>query len=299
MRELVYTVTAEYDGQSLQSFLRRGNGYSTRMLARIKQIEHGMTADGQPIRTIDRVAVGQKIVLKLPEDVVEVEPVDLPLEVLYEDEAVMLMNKPPRIAVHPSAGRTEPTVANAVVAHYQKNGVSAAFRPLNRLDRNTSGLLLAAKNAHAAHVLSDARADGRLRKVYYAVALGRLEGGGTIDQPIRIREGSCIAREVGEGGKPSVTHWQALASDGDITLLRVVIDTGRTHQIRVHMAWIGHPLAGDTLYGTDETQLSRHALHCAEMVFPHPESGETMRFDCPLPEDMETLLKRHGLPKPF
>lgn len=299
MRELVYTVTAEYDGQSLQSFLRRGNGYSTRMLARIKQIDRGMTADGRPIRTIDRVAAGQIIVLKLPEDTVQVEPVELPLEVLYEDEAVLLLNKPPRIAVHPSAGRTEPTVANAVVAHYQKAGSPAAFRPLNRLDRNTSGLLLAAKNAHAAHVLSDARADGRLQKVYYAVALGRLEGSGTIDQPIRIREGSCIAREVGEGGKPSVTHWQALDSDGDITLLRVVIDTGRTHQIRVHMAWLGHPLAGDTLYGTDGMRLPRHALHCAEMDFPHPESGELMRFACPLPDDMAALLKNHGMANPF
>lgn len=299
MRELIYTVTAEYDGQSLQSFLRRGNGYSTRMLARIKQIDRGMTADGLPVRTIDRVKIGQKIVLKLPEDVVEVEPVELPLEVLYEDEAVLLLNKPPYIAVHPSAGRTEPTVANAVVAHYQKSGTPAAFRPLNRLDRNTSGLLLAAKNAHAAHVLSDARADGRLRKAYYAVALGRLEGGGTIDQPIRIREGSCIAREVGEGGKPSVTHWQALASDGDITLLRVVIDTGRTHQIRVHMAWFGHPLAGDTLYGNDGARLPRHALHCAETVFPHPESGAQMQFICPLPEDIAGLLRQHGLPNPF
>ena len=299
MRELIYTVTAEYDGQSLQSFLRRGNGYSTRMLARIKQIDRGMTADGLPVRTIDRVKTGQKIVLKLPEDVVEVEPVELPLEVLYEDEAVLLLNKPPYIAVHPSAGRTEPTVANAVVAHYQKSGTPAAFRPLNRLDRNTSGLLLAAKNAHAAHVLSDARADGRLRKAYYAVALGRLEGGGAIDQPIRIREGSCIAREVGEGGKPSVTHWQALASDGDITLLRVVIDTGRTHQIRVHMAWFGHPLAGDTLYGNDGARLPRHALHCAETVFPHPESGAQMQFICPLPEDIAGLLRQHGLPNPF
>ena len=230
---------------------------------------------------------------------VEVEPVELPLEVLYEDEAVLLLNKPPYIAVHPSAGRTEPTVANAVVAHYQKSGTPAAFRPLNRLDRNTSGLLLAAKNAHAAHVLSDARADGRLRKAYYAVALGRLEGGGTIDQPIRIREGSCIAREVGEGGKPSVTLWQALASDGDITLLRVVIDTGRTHQIRVHMAWFGHPLAGDTLYGNDGARLPRHALHCAETVFPHPESGAQMQFICPLPEDIAGLLRQHGLPNPF
>ena len=245
------------------------------------------------MRSIDRLRAGQTVVLTFPEDHVRIEGMEMPLAVVYEDAHLLMVDKPPYLAVHPSAGKPDPTLANGVVAYYEKKGEAASFRPVNRLDRNTSGLLLAAKDPHTAFLLTR-----KPEKVYLAVVFGRLEGEGTIDAPIRVKEGCCITREVGPGGKESVTHWQALASDGKLTLLRLRLETGRTHQIRVHMAYIGHPLVGDTMYGTDETFLPRHALHCSEMAFAHPLTGEPLHFVSPLPPDMERLLEERGLPSP-
>ncbi len=290
MQTLTYTVPDSYDGQPLQAFLRRECGLSWRMVVKLKGVERGMTADGVPLRTIDRIRAGQRVELRLPEDQVRIEGVDLPLTVVYEDAHLLVVDKPPYLAVHPSAGKPEPTLANAVVGHYQREGLSISFRPTNRLDRNTSGLLLAAKNAHAAYALTR-----RAEKEYLAIVLGNLQGAGTIDQPIRVKEGCCITREVGEGGKESVTHWQALAGDGTITLVRLRLETGRTHQIRVHMAWLGYPLAGDTMYGTDETVLPRHGLHCARMAVEHPITGQPLCWESPLPPDMAGLLKSRGI----
>ncbi len=293
MQELRYTVGEAADGQTLQTFLRRDCRLSWRMVVRLKQTPEGMTVDGRPARTIDRVVAGQTVRLLLPEDHVRIEGADLPLEVVYEDESLLVVNKPPMLAVHPSAGKLEPTLANIVVHHYAQQGLPLSFRPVNRLDRNTSGLLLAAKNPHIAYALT-----GRVQKEYLALALGKLEGAGVIDQPIRVREGSCITREVGEGGKESLTRWWTLDSAERASLLRVVIETGRTHQIRVHMAWLGHPLAGDTMYGEDQTVMTRHGLHCSTMCFDHPMTGERLRFVAPLPADMQEALARLGLTLP-
>ena len=260
-----YIVPPEYDGEMLQTFLRRGCGLSYRMVVKLKRVENGMTLDGKQWRSIDRVNAGQVVRLQMPEDNVRIEGADMPLSVVFEDEDILVVDKPPYLAVHPSAGKPEPTLANGVVAYFEQKGTPLSFRPVNRLDRNTSGLLMAAKTPHAAYAMAQVP-----QKVYFAILLGELHGEGTIDQPIRIKEGCTITREVGQGGKDSLTHWQALATDGEVTFARVVIETGRTHQIRVHMSWLGYPLAGDTMYGTDEVIMPRHALHCGRMAFPHP-----------------------------
>lgn len=290
MSELKFTVPPEYDGESVQTFLRQHHGFSWRMVVRLKHTENGITVNGQLRRSIDRIHTGEELVLKFPEDAIRVEEADLPLNVVYEDDSLLVVDKPPYLAVHPSAFKPEPTLANAVVGYYAKQGQSHAFRPTNRLDRNTSGLLLTAKNAHVAYALAH-----KVDKTYLAIVLGKLEGEGVIDQPIRIKDGCCITREVGEGGKESRTHYEALATDGEITLVRLWLETGRTHQIRVHMSWLGFPLAGDTMYGTDETVLPRHALHCAEMAFTHPLTGERVKLHSPLPTDMKECLAKHGL----
>ena len=290
---LRYTVPSAFDGATVEQFLRRGAGLSSHMIVRLRHAERGIESEGVQLWTIHRVRAGQVIQLNFPEDAVRIEGADLPLSVVYEDARLLVVDKPPYIAEHPSADKTDPTVANAVVAHYAACGAPASFRPTNRLDRNTSGLLLIAKDAHAAYSLT-----GQAKKAYLAVATGCLVGSGTVDAPIRRREGSIIAREVGDGGKPSVTHWEALGCDGQLTLLRVVIDTGRTHQIRVHMAHLGHPLAGDTLYGNPDTAahpIARQALHCAEINVPHPDTGEPLRFESPLPPDMAALVQERSL----
>lgn len=289
MRILTYTVPEKYDGVTVQTFLRRGCGVSARLLAKLKRVDRGMTADGTPVRSIDRLRAGQSVALRLPEDTIRLEPVDMPLAVVYEDEDVLVVNKPPYLAVHPSAGHEEPTLAAAAVAYYARQGTPHAFRPINRLDRNTSGLLLAAKNAQAAHLLG-----GNVQKEYLALVLGRLEGEGVIEQPIRLKPGFGITREVGEGGKYCKTRWRSLAADDELSLLRVAIETGRTHQIRVHMAWLGHPLAGDTMYGNDAVVLPRHGLHCCSMRFVHPVSGCPIGLSAPLPSDMAEVVRRRG-----
>ncbi len=286
---ITYQIPPAYDGQTVQTFLRRECGMSWRMVVKLKRVENGILLDGVHTRTIDPIHTGQTLQITMPEDAVRIEGAAMPLDIVYEDADMLVVNKPPFLAVHPSAGKPDPTLANAVVAYFEQKGTPLSFRPINRLDRNTSGLLLAAKNPHVAFLMRTAA-----KKRYYAVVLGALHGSGTIDQPIRVKEGCAITREVGEGGKDSVTHWEALASDGQITLLSVVIDTGRTHQIRVHMSWLGHPLVGDTMYGTDET-LPRHALHCADMTFCHPMTNEIKTLHAPLPEDMRQLLAAHGL----
>ena len=290
MSDLTYIIPPEYDGEMLQTFLRRECGLSYRMVVKLKRVENGMTLDGKQWRSIDRVNAGQVVRLKMPEDAVRIEGVDMPLSIAYEDDHLLVVDKPPYLAVHPSAGKPEPTLANGVVGYFEKKGTPLSFRPVNRLDRNTSGLLVAAKSPHVAFALAQ-----KPEKVYYAIVLGHLTGEGVIDRPIRVKEGCTITREVGEGGKPSLTRWWALASDGEITLVRVIIETGRTHQIRVHMSWLGHPLAGDTMYGTDEVILPRHGLHCARTALDHPITGQRISLTSPIPQDMRNLLESRGL----
>ena len=289
MRELCYIVGPEYHNATVQTFLRRGCGVSARLLARLKRVENGITADGVHVRSVDRVFAGQRIMLRLPRDKLRIDGTELPLSIVYEDADVLVVDKPAGIAVHPSAGRGEPTLADAVVYHYKKQGDAISFRPINRLDRNTSGHLLAAKNPHAANLLN-----GRTKKEYIAVVLGRLEGEGVIEQPIRIKDGYGLTREVGQGGKYCLTRWRPLAFDDRLSLVRLAIETGRTHQIRVHMAWLGHPLAGDTMYGDDQTFMTRHALHCCRLEFIHPSGRHTVTPTSPPPEDMNRLITERG-----
>ncbi len=291
-RTFSYTVPSDADGQKVHYFLRR-QGMSSRTVIRAKNMPDGMRLNGRPVRTVDSLIAGQTLTVTLPDDEVRIEGARIPLSIVYEDEAVLVIDKPPFLAVHPSAGKPDPTLANGVVAYFAEKGEPMSFRPLSRLDRNTSGLLLAAKDPHTAYLLS-----GKIRKEYLAVVTGYLEGEGEIDQPIRVKAGCAITREVGEGGKPSVTRYRSLWTDGRISLVRLMLLTGRTHQIRVHMAWLGHPLAGDTMYGTDKS-LPRQALHCAQLIFPHPETKKEMSLTSPLPLDVVDLLQQHGYTKPL
>ncbi len=297
MRELEYVVGEDFDNSTVKSFLRRGCGVSARLLAKLKRVENGITADGVKVRSIDRIRAGQKVVLRLPEDSVSLSGANIPLDIVYEDEDILIIDKPAGIAVHPSAGAEQPTIAEAAVAYFKSQGNTCKFRPVSRLDRNTSGLLLAAKNPHTAHLLGlniSNSGGGHITKEYLAIVQGRLEGKGTIEQPIRIKPGHGIMREVGEGGKYCLTRWESLAADGQLSLIKAVIETGRTHQIRVHMSWLGYPLAGDTMYGGDCRHINRQALHCHKLEFTHPITGENLSLLSPLPPDMAGLISRRG-----
>ncbi|MBQ9902450.1 MAG: RluA family pseudouridine synthase [Clostridia bacterium] len=294
MPVLSFSVSQEYDGISVYNFLRAKCGVSYRLIKKLKRVPLGITANGQHIRTIDSLSGGDRVTLRIPEDDNPTVPVELPVDIVYEDGHIAVLNKPYGMPVHPAREHVADTLANAFSAHLLANGEpNAAFRVINRLDRDTSGLVLTAKNSHAASLLH-----GHTDKVYYAICQGTLTGSGTIDAPIRIMEGHGIQREVGEGGVRAVTHWKAVrnmslfAGNGsryDLTLLEIHLETGRTHQIRVHFTSLGMPLAGDDMYGGSRDLICRQALHCGQIDFNHPMTGEHMHFSVPLPEDMAAL----------
>lgn len=278
MREISYTVPAEFDGVQAQVFLK-SRGISRRVLTALKR-SGGLTRGGGTLRTVDAVHAGDVITLRLDggETSVAANP-ELSADIVYEDEDVVVFNKPPFMPVHPSQRHHDDTLANLFAARYP----GLPFRPINRLDRNTSGLCVCAKNQFAAAALS-----GSISKVYYAITDGTPPGD-TVDAPIGRLGDSVIERCVTPVGKPAVTHFRKIAGERR-ALLRITLETGRTHQIRVHMSHIGFPLCGDDMYGGDCTAISRQALHCGEVEFTLPVSGERITISAPLPEDMAAIL---------
>ncbi len=278
MREISYTVPAEFDGVQAQVFLK-SRGISRRVLTALKR-SGGLTRGGGILRTVDAVHAGEVITLQLDggETSVAANP-ELSADIVYEDEDVVVFNKPPFMPVHPSQRHHDDTLANLFAARYP----GLPFRPINRLDRNTSGLCVCAKNQFAAAALS-----GSISKVYYAITDGTPPGD-TVDAPIGRLGDSVIERCVTPDGKPAVTHFRKIAGERR-ALLRITLETGRTHQIRVHMAHIGFPLCGDDMYGGDCTAISRQALHCGEVEFTLPVSGERITISAPLPDDMAAIL---------
>ena len=295
MPRLSFTVPPENDGISVYHFLRARCGVSYRLIKKLRRVPMGITANGEHIRTVDPLAGGDVVTLSLPEDDNPTLPCQLPIDVVYEDAHLAVLNKPFGMPVHPAREHVSDTLANAFSAHLLAQGEpNAAFRVINRLDRDTSGLVLTAKNSHAASLLH-----GRTDKIYYAVCQGTLYGSGTVDAPIRVKEGHGIQREVGEGGVRAVTHWKALrqitrtSPDGgihELTLLEIRLETGRTHQIRVHFSSLGMPLAGDDMYGGSREFIGRQALHCGQLDFVHPLTGQPMTFRQPFPPDMAELV---------
>lgn len=289
MRVVEYCAPA--DGMLVSRLLRR-NGLSHRLLVELKKDPEGLTVGGRPVRSVDRLREGDLLRVQVREtDRSDIDPQPgLPLAIVYEDEDLFVIDKPAGMAVHPSPQNRQNTVANALAARYQAAGEPFAFRAIGRLDKNTSGLLVVAKNALSACLLTTAAAEKRMRHEYLAVCTGELPPAGTIDAPIGRAEGSVIAREVRPDGERAVTHYTRLAYENGFSLARIRLETGRTHQIRVHMRHIGHPLPGDFLYGPDFSRIGRHALHAAYLTVPQPVSGQAMSFASPLPDDMRAFF---------
>ena len=287
-RSIDYTVDGEYDGEKLKIFLRRKLNLSYRSLVILKHDPEGLKRNGEHIRTIDPVRAGDVITVTFPEENGGIAPTDgNRLNVVYEDEDILIVDKPAGLAVHPTHNHQGDTLANQVAAYYA--GKNVVFRSVGRLDKCTSGLIVLALNRHAASFLPD-----RIQKEYIAVAGGEFHGSGTIDKNIYRPDPMKTLRAVADDpniGETAVTHWEALATDGKRTLLRVKLETGRTHQIRVHFASLGAPLAGDEMYGSTDNAISRAALHCAKLTLTHPVTRETLTFTAPPPEDMRAIIR--------
>lgn len=283
-----FFVDASADGKLLRNFLRE-RGVSATLLAKLKRREGGILQNGAPVTVRAILHTGDTVTLGVEdkEGSAHVAPRDLPVEILLRTADFTVANKPADMPTHPSHGHYEDTLANALAFHLSTK--DAPFRPrfINRLDRNTTGVVLVANHALAASALSRAMVEGRIRKTYLALAHGSLREPIRLETGIRRKGESIITREVceKEEGELAVTEVIPLATDGKVTLVRLIPHTGRTHQLRVHMAYLGHPLLGDELYGIPD-DFSRHALHAREMEFPASQGGARVRVLAPVPADM-------------
>lgn len=281
-----FIVSKEYDGKDVKTFLKSYCNVSARLLTDLKKYPNGITANGSHIRSIDIIHTNDIIKIKLPIEKSDIIPVNLPLNIVYEDNDIIILDKPPFMPVHPVRNHIDDTLANGLAYYAQSKGEIWTFRAINRLDRDTSGLVLVCKNGYSASILS-----GKVEKVYMALCQGIILGKGTIDAPIRLKEGHTIQREVGEGGVKAITHWESIATKNNHTLLFIKLETGRTHQIRVHFSSIGLPLAGDDMYGGSRKYFQRQCLHCAELKFIHPITKKQMIIKSNIPNWLNDLDK--------
>lgn len=286
MRVLEYTIDDDFDGKKLYIFLKAGIRASARTVTKLRHSENGLKINGNHARTVDILKKGDVVTISLPEIASDIPATHYDdLKIIYEDEDIMVVNKPSYLAMHPTHNHQGDTLANEVAAYFLEKGKNIPFRAVGRLDKCTSGLVILALNRHSASVMS-----ANYEKTYIAEVDGAYHGSGTIDLPIFRPDPGKTLRAVGENGERAVTHWESLSTNGEMSVLRVTLKTGRTHQIRVHFSSLGTPLCGDSMYGSKNTQISRAALHCGEVAFSHPVTHEKMRFSVPLPDDMQLLF---------
>lgn len=282
--KLFFTVPPEYNNVNAQSFLRSFCGLSSRMITRLKREKDGILMDGKILRTIDTVTGGKLVEISLPSEIMSITPVEGYLDVLYEDDYILIVNKPPSMPVHPVKQHQDDTLANIVAFYAKRRGREFTFRAINRLDKDTSGIVFIAKDRYTANAVKFA-----LNKTYYAVCSGKVSKDGTVNRPIALRKDSKMVREVTPDGAPAVTHYRVIAANEACSLLELTLETGRTHQIRCHMAYLGHPLEGDDLYGGGLERIKRQALHCGRLDFIHPITKETITVTAPIPNDMKNI----------
>ena len=300
MEPILLRASEESKNQRLDAFLASSLDGLTRSQA-TRLIESGEVAvNGRAVSKSYKLAGGEDIAVTLPEpEPVEAVPQDIPLDVVYEDADVIVVNKPSGMVVHPAPGHPDGTLVNALLYHCAGtlSGVGVALRPgiVHRIDRDTSGLIIAAKNDAAHQYLSAQLADHTLARTYECIVVGKLrEDRGTVNAPIARHPTDRKRMAVVAGGREAVTHWEVIARYPGYTHVRCRLETGRTHQIRVHMAYIGHPILGDTVYGAKKEVpgLTGQCLHAVGLRFLHPRTHEVVELSCPLPEEFTRMLQK-------
>ena len=287
MRTISYNVPPEYDGEKVYTFLKTHMKISLTLLRSLKRVEDGLLLNGEHTRTVDIVHTGDTVTVNMPEKERDIIPLDIPLDIVFEDEDILVINKPGNLAMHESHNHQGDALSNAVACYLMKKGKSAVFRCVGRLDKGTSGLVICALNAHVA-----ARLSGNFEKRYLAISTGKFTEDGEIIKPIFRPDPIKTYRIVDERGDYAETHYKVLEYGENYTLLRIRLETGRTHQIRVHFASLGAPLYGDTMYGTADEICPRQALHCESVSFTHPVTGEKMKLKAEMPPEMKNLLEK-------
>lgn len=293
-RTIDYIIGKEEDGLRVEQVLRR-KGYSRQNLSVIKRMPQSILVNGVHTYMRGQVQTGDTLRVQIHEAGVseKIPPIHLPLDIVYEDEDIIVINKAAGMPIHPSMNNHTNSMANALAWYYKEQEKPFIFRCSNRLDRDTSGLTVVAKHLVSAGILSTMTAEKILEREYLAIVSGHVSpSAGTICAPLARKGTSIIERMVDlEKGEEAVTHYETLGHYGPHSLVKLKLETGRTHQIRVHMQYLGYPLIGDYLYNPDMTHISRQALHSHRLSFSHPMTGEPMEFTAPLPEDMQKVLR--------
>lgn len=291
----IYEIEMEYEGLELGRYLRERLMLSRNGLIKVKK-SGSLKVNGDYVHTDKILRAGDKVEFELPDQHSEnILPEYMELDIIYEDEYLVVVNKEAGIPTHPSRNHYMGTLANGLMYYLMGEDRNITIRPVNRLDKNTSGLILFAKSSHVQHLMSQEGCKDNITKEYLAVAQGRIETvSGTIDAPIAREKVQSIKRVVREDGDRAITHYRVLERYEDYSLLSIVLETGRTHQIRVHMAHLGHPLLGDDLYGGSQEKIERHALHVYNIKMLHPIIHSNLNFTAELPEDMLQLIRKHS-----
>lgn len=293
-RILHYCVKTGEAGCSVAGFLKR-KGYSSACLAELKKMPDSVLVNQKPEYLVYWLREGDALTVHIRENESspKIVPVELPLSIVYEDKDILVVNKQADMPIHPSMRNYTNSLGNAVAWYYQQQDCPFVFRCINRLDHNTSGLTIIAKHMVSGCMLSAMVKRREIHREYLAIARSPiLPPSGTIDAPLGRKPGSIIERTIDwENGERAVTHYETVTQKNGHSLVRLWLETGRTHQIRIHMKYAGFPLVGDSLYNPDMEYISRQALHAARLVFNHPITQERMEFTLPLPEDMRRVLE--------
>ena len=292
IRQFTYRIEPEYHSFSIREYLSL-KGYPNAVFVQLKKTPESVLLNGVWAYMRTKLSSGDELFIHLEENTssAHILPVTMPLSICYEDEDILAVNKPAQMPVHPSLNHYDHTLANAVCGYYNDQGIPYTFRCVNRLDRDTTGLTLIAKHMLSSAILSTAAARREISREYIAIASGKTPESGTIDAPIGRVAGSTIERQIDfENGERAITHYRRLAYHDGLSLLSLHLETGRTHQIRVHLKSIGHPLIGDFLYNPTDTTIKRQALHSYRLTFSHPITGESFVLTAPLPDDMHCLF---------
>ena len=294
-RIICFEVDEKYARRPVKDILKNKYKMSSALVTSLKKTEYGIMVNGEKKFTNYMLEKGDILKVVIEEGASEnIEPSYAKIDVLYEDEDILAVNKPYNMPTHTSAGHHFGTLSNAVLYYLNQNGEKHTFHAVTRLDKNTSGVVLIAKNRYAHDLLSNLLRRGVLQKIYSAIVLGELSGSGLIEGKIRREDESIIKRVVADDGQEALTEYFAVSSNKSYSYVRLIPKTGRTHQIRVHMSYIGHPLAGDVLYGGNDVA-KRHLLHCESLIFIHPMTNKKIEIKAPMPEDFLEFSKQQDL----
>ena len=292
-RTLIYEITSEYDGFQIDKFLKT-QGYSSANITAIKKMPNNVVINGEWVHMNRKLAAGEVLTVNISEEdsSEKIPPVEMSLDIVYEDEDIIVINKPAGLSIHPSLNHYEDSLANGLAYYYEQQGKPFIFRCANRLDKNTSGLTVIAKHLVSGNILSTMVKNREFHREYYAIVRGTLdEPEGTIDAPIgrdkQDRKKMCVTKE---NGKEAVTHFKVLKRYKGYTLINLSLETGRTHQIRVHMKYIGYPVYNDPVYTNHKCTSFGQFLHSWKIDFDHPITKEHLHFEVPVPNEFQEFL---------